>query len=473
MGCGLALLLACSSADDVPTPPSATTIGAPGVHLTAVAMYQGPERMLMAGGAAVESSVPLVAGRDALVRVFYTTDDDYDGRQVTAVLSLDGEPLEQVTTLYESSLPHALLSTVNFRLDGESVKNGSYAVEITQQGDAARANVAARYPGSGEEPLPAMLSGQTIRVMLVPLSYEADGSGRLPDTSSEQLERYRQELYSLFPLAAVELTVHEPVAFTSPLTTTMSPALDVVLQLRAAEAPDDAVYYHGLVNNAETLVGSGDIGGLAATIDMADDPTLRASVGVGFTGPQAASIFVHELGHLHGRYHSPCGAVVGADPDYPHPFGGVGVTGYDLVREELRPMADVFDVMGYCEPRFISDHNYTQVGHHIQQVSGAMMASWQGVDHAQGEGQPGFERHWFERVSLHADGTRHWLTPVERRAVAGAPTLVRLRLDDGRALTMTGHLSRFDHGAGGILHLERTVAMAGHAILRLESVAGQ
>jgi hypothetical protein len=76
---------------DPPTEPA--FVAAPGVTVERVAMDQGVERDLMLDGEDVdESAVPLVAGRPGVVRVFYTTDDAYDGREVTGRLTTSVTP---------------------------------------------------------------------------------------------------------------------------------------------------------------------------------------------------------------------------------------------------------------------------------------------------------------------------------------------------------------------------------------------
>src|SRR5687767_8679806 len=60
-----------------------TYVGTAGVYVTQVAIYQGVKRVLMLDGAAQTSSVPMIAGRDALIRVFYATDANYTGGEVT------------------------------------------------------------------------------------------------------------------------------------------------------------------------------------------------------------------------------------------------------------------------------------------------------------------------------------------------------------------------------------------------------
>lgn len=84
----LVFLTACT---DPPTEPA--FVAAPGITVERVAMDQGVERDLMLDGEDVdESAAPLVAGRPGVVRVFYTTDDAYDGREVTGRLTTSGTP---------------------------------------------------------------------------------------------------------------------------------------------------------------------------------------------------------------------------------------------------------------------------------------------------------------------------------------------------------------------------------------------
>ena len=55
--------------------------------------------------------------------------------------------------------------------------------------------------------------GEQIRLVLVPVLYGADGSNRAPDTSSSQIERYRNTLFARYPAPEVEITVREPITW--------------------------------------------------------------------------------------------------------------------------------------------------------------------------------------------------------------------------------------------------------------------
>jgi hypothetical protein len=437
----LAALAGCGS-DESAAPD--VMIGAPGVRVTGVAIYQGPERMLVVDGAEVAGAVPLVAGRDAVVRVLYHTDAAYDGAPVTAALVLSGERFAIETTLFEGSSSVVAASTPSFDVPGDRIVPGAtYRVALTQLGAASAENAAARHPAAGEAALPDVHAAHRLRVMVVPFRYDADGSGRLPDVSEAQLERYRRVLYTLYPVAEVEIAVHDVVPLATPLAVIDDwlTFVDTVVDLRAADSPDPGVYYYGVAAPVEALTSyTGFPDGIAATVDMPEDPALRAAVGLGFSGEAMGSLMAHELGHVHGRRHAPCGGAAGPDPMFPYPAGGVGVTFYDVTRKLLVAPDGIFDLMGYCDPRWISDYNYIAIDGTIHLVEAMTTQSLADVRYA--------------RFSLHADGSVHRLAPVTRRSLDPARAVTwEVSLADGSTRRLDGWLSAFDHAPGGIVHL--------------------
>ena len=48
-------------------------------------------------------------------------------------------------------------------------------------------------------------------VVVVPIQYNADGSGRVPDTSAAAMNALREHMLALFPVSEVRLTVREPL----------------------------------------------------------------------------------------------------------------------------------------------------------------------------------------------------------------------------------------------------------------------
>ena len=90
--------------------------------------------------------------------------------------------------------------------------------------------------------------------------------------------------------------------------------------------------------------------------------------GIGYIGQEAATgrddsldTAAHELGHNFGRNHAPCGGVAGPDASFPYAGGKIGSWGYNAVSKALLNPANVADLMGYCDPAWVSDYNYKAV----------------------------------------------------------------------------------------------------------------
>jgi hypothetical protein len=69
--------------------------------------------------------------------------------------------------------------------------------------------------------------------------YNADGSGRLPDTTTAQLEHYRDAFYELYPAASVDVTVHAPIPWSGVIDASgggWPDVLDALVQQRAGGA---------------------------------------------------------------------------------------------------------------------------------------------------------------------------------------------------------------------------------------------
>ncbi len=173
--------------------------------------------------------VPLVAGRDALARLYVTPEHAFPPAITARIRITVDTPTGQVRaevssskTVTRASSEPDLDSTINVPIPGRLVQpttkvsatlHAAAGVEgLGPPGEPVSVpSSAARYPANGAlAPLDAKPGGEPLHVTLVPIRYDADGSRRVPDVSAAQVERYRQLLYKLFPVAAVEITVHEP-----------------------------------------------------------------------------------------------------------------------------------------------------------------------------------------------------------------------------------------------------------------------
>jgi hypothetical protein len=364
---GLAALAASCAAGppDQPAPAGAAVVApaACGVTLEQVALDQGVEVVLGRGGVEVTPrAADVIADRAATVRAFVAP---IIATEVAAHLTVVSAGASRVYdargTLAAASTAAELGSTLRFDLPAAALTpDASIAVELTEPA-ACRGEAGTRFPAAGATALRPLPTG-TLEVQLVPFRYDTDGSGRLPDTSDAQLARFRGLLRALFPVADVALAVHAAVPTSIALAPQAgwSDLLDSLRELRAREAPADRVYYYGLVApapSASSYCTGACIDGLSYRAH-GSVAAVRVGVGLGYAGVAAAEALAHELGHMHGRSHAPCGAVADLDGDYPYAGGSTGGWGLDTRAGLVLVPPTAKDIMGYCGPRWISDYTF-------------------------------------------------------------------------------------------------------------------
>jgi hypothetical protein len=347
-----------------------TMVGAHGVMISKVTFNQGVERLLMLDGLPQASNVPLITDRGGLLRVHYSA-PNLAGTPVTGRLTYaDGTFVEQEVSLYNASSDSDLNSTMNFDVPAERINGAfTYGVSILGPGDAGTGNPGALWPNNDTMDSHAVTGVRNVlRLKIVPYVYNADGSGRVPDTSEAALAGFKNHFKSLYPVSDVIVTAHAPRnwnGFISPNGSGWQEVMGDVYNLRLAEGAVDE-YYYGLFNPTNTIsqfCQQGCLLGVTLLNAMPSDvgdPELRWAIGLGF--PQTgASTMGHELGHSHGRGHAPCGN--GLDPQsidtaFPHAGGKIGVWGWDIVNKALINPAGASDLMGYCDNEWISDYNF-------------------------------------------------------------------------------------------------------------------
>jgi hypothetical protein len=433
-----------------PTTTTGTTAGtlvdATGVTITQIAVYQGVKSTIFLNGSAVSSNVPLVADREALVRVFVDIDPSYHATPITARLTLgSGAPIEVVKSVFNDSSEENLGTTINFEVPAASMVAGlQYGVELLQTPDvSAGNNPAARYPQSGLTTMNVTSVGSTLRIALVPVAYGADGSNRVPDVSSAQIARYENAFYSMYPVPRVEITVEPSVGWDQSMSASgggWDSLLNALANYRADESPPNDVYYYGIVNpasSASQYCGGGCVAGLGM-IAGPSDPYGRVAIGLGYA-EFAHETAVHELGHNHGRQHAPCGGASGIDPNYPHSGASIGVWGYDLVSKELINPSGTTDIMGYCQTTWVSDYTFAGLFQRIKFVNGAsIQVAPEDMDRE------------YERAQVDADGNLQWLSPV-RLHTPPMNQAAEVVLESGAGdETVAAQFYPYDHLPGGV-----------------------
>jgi hypothetical protein len=302
---------------------------------------------------------------------------------------------------------------------------------------------AARWPRDGQTaPLGAVEDGGGLHLVLVPVEWNSDGSGRLPDLGPARLASLEALLLALYPIASLNLEVREPLPWSDGLTWTgnvdFGDLNDALIDLREDDgAPADA-YYYAVVKpdtSFSAYCGGSCVTGQSYVVSDPEDAWIRVGSGVGFDGDDWTWTLAHETGHMHGRGHAPCD-VSSSDPDYPYDYGLIGVWGLDP-RATLYLDPEVYgDLMGYCDDTWISDYTYQALLDRVQAVN-ALPAF---------KSAAGPER--FRVLRVEAEGTRTWGRTV-RRTPSWGEALVPLDLPAEAGLparTVSVAAARLAHG---------------------------
>ena len=373
--CGLAVLLACSAAAPVPDdvaeqgesssegddsgsgseeetgePPDDGCVMGPadGVQVTAVAAFQVVAVELLANGEAIapeQRAAPLIAGRDAVVRIGVHADVP---REVEARIVVGSETfshrkeLAGTTDSFRVDLPAAVMepdATVDVSI-----------LECGGEGAAAEVRL----------PLAAESTG-SLKIHVVPFEI----GGFVPDTSTAVLDGFRDAILSVYPVTDLELTVGDvvPDAYGGELDMGALLVDLGVVQEQIDQAPID-VYYYGLVTGAATReefcedcpTGTSEDGG---------GGRAGFAVGAAFGDQRSEDTLIHELGHMHGLLHAPCGGPSMLDEGFPYADAVITSEGYDFRTDTFVP-SDHKDMMAYCYPRWISDYNYDKLVDWVQ-----------------------------------------------------------------------------------------------------------
>jgi hypothetical protein len=370
----LAVVLAgCNSAG----PTSVPTPLAQGLHLTQIASYQTLKATLMQDGNAVDTpQVPLIAGRPLRLRVFVTPDSNFDGHEVLVHFELSANgtalpPIDVPKSFTAPSTDSDWDSTPFIDLTADQVTPDlTYLVSLREEkpGPAVQ-NDSAIWPAPDSQATAGVQdTGSGEHVVVVPIEYDADGSGRMPDTSDDMLAQLKARMLQLYPVSKVDITVGQPLKWTTAVAASgrgWGQLLDAIITRRVSDGVAPNVYYYGMFAPSasfEQFCGGGCVLGLSPASTDPNDEYQRGSIGIGYNDSYAESdtTFVHEVGHAHGRQHAPCGGAADPDPKFPYKDGGIGDWGFDVTANRLLdPGSDARDMMGYCSPVWISDFNYS------------------------------------------------------------------------------------------------------------------
>lgn len=359
-----------SHGNDQYTPsPSSRTVSVAGAASAAVTYSTGSSsgfNLRIDGVYLVQSvqtydrGVPLIRERDALLRVFVTANQvNASAPDVDVTLYANGLPIAELTipapglTTPLGPDEGTLNSSWNVILDQSLIQgNLSIVATVDPANLVAEGNEADNtFPATGTPLALDVRVADPFQVMLVPVITKANG--RLGNVTPANQADYLEATLRIYPVASANTTVHAAYTTSTNLplqsdngNNAWTEILGEILALRNAES--GTRYYYGVVNPSYSsgIAGVGYIGGPVA-------------LGWDKAGSRSG-VAAHEWGHNWGRKHAPCGGAGSPDASYPYAGGEIGVVGYDVANETLKP-ADSHDLMGYCQNEWISDYTFLGV----------------------------------------------------------------------------------------------------------------
>ena len=335
-----------------------------------------------------EYPVPLVAGREALLRVFVTARQPttetippvrarfyHDGVE-THVEEIPGKPTPIPTEVVEN----LLAATANATIPGHVVQPGlEMVIEIDPEGTLdPELLVATRIPESGRLAVEARAM-PPLDLTMVPFVWAED-----PDFSIRTLVSEMAEDPENHPLLS--------------LTRTLLPILDMEI---TSHATVTSASNHSLALLRETTAIRAMEGSTGHYMGMMSPPVSGPSGLAHLPGRSSFSqpystLIPHLLGHNFFLGDAPCGEVIRLDRSYPDPLGAIGTWAYDPRGSGRLIPPTRLDIMSYCNPVWISEYHFTNalrfrvseadsVGLPMAGPSTQSLLLWGGVD---AEGNP-------------------------------------------------------------------------------------
>ena len=292
--------------------------------------------------------VPVVAGKEALLRVFVTATHRATTEPlppVTATFYVDGSETYSVKIDGKSdAIPTevgegALANSLNATIPASVIQKGLSVVIDIDPDSTIDADIltAKRIPKSGELDL-GVESVPSFELTVIPFLYSRDPDSSVIGHAEEMAaEEEDHELlhhtYDLLPIEEMSVDDHDPVVIGFP---SVLVVLDRTIAIRAAES------------------GSGHWMGL---IDTGSNRGVAELPGMSSAANPNSWVMAHELGHNLNLWHAPCG-VRGDDPDYPYWDGSIGAWGYDHRGDSLIDKDRANDFMSYCDSVWVSDYHF-------------------------------------------------------------------------------------------------------------------
>jgi hypothetical protein len=341
-------------------PPPAFNLAVDGLYLTQVVQsYAG--------------AVPLIAGKDAFLRVFVkaTTSNAtqpsvrvrvYQGATLASTITIPSPTIGVATTVSEATLS----SSWNALIPAAFVQPGlAILADVDPTGAVSEANENDNTFPATAQPLPITVQNVApFLIQFVPVRQSANGlQGNVTDANKDQFLSFAQKV---LPIRDVNVAVHLPYTTSTPVldsNDSNSAWISILGEMNALRvAEGSSSYYFGVVKTSYNsgVAGYGYVPG-------------RAAVGWDFL-PSGTQVTAHELGHNMSRFHAPCGGAGAPDQGFPYSGGVIGVYGYDIATGTIK-QPTTSDLMGYCGFGWVSDYTFTGMLNYRLNTANASIAS--------------------------------------------------------------------------------------------------
>ena len=287
--------------------------------------------------------VPLVAGEEALLRVFISAPAETSMPPMTARFFLNGS-LAYVTELQTEGKVIPPLIDVG---DLEATANAMIPISVIQPTLEMVIEIDPEGTFEAPVPLPERLPVNgairvnvqeipPMRLTVVPLVWtEEPDEGLLAEVNGlTSGSEYFRPTMTYLPVHELSVSVRDPF-WVSEEPVDSNSMLRLTRMIRITDGADS--YYLGI------LYGGGGRG-FRPGLDSVSE--LNGY----FIG--------HELGHNLSLGHSPCGRPTGIDENYPYPEGNIGVWGFDIWSGELVPPFTPDHMSGCGPPDWTSDYTF-------------------------------------------------------------------------------------------------------------------
>ena len=295
----------------------------------------------------LEHPVPLVAGDDALLRVFVTAERETSAMRppVRATFWADGVETHTVDIAAASSpIPTEVSEgdldlSANAAIPGSVIQPGlEMVVDIDPAGTLdPEFGVAKRIPAEGRLRVDVRAM-PTLRLTLIPFVWTGNND-QAAVTLVGEIHPGHEILWqtnNLLPVADMAITKHGGVTINS------NSAFDVLYEVERIRAIEEGSgHWKGLLPDPEDAGGVAYVGGKVSMSQLTE------------------STIAHELGHNFNLLHADCGGAAGPDPTFPWQNGAIGAWGYDPRDGGSLVPPDWADLMTYCPPEWVSDYYFT------------------------------------------------------------------------------------------------------------------